>query len=172
VVVALAVGWFVTARIGNGDALAQGSAPATAVTTTAGPSPDRAVLELLPGDAQCRDQDRSTATVHCVLAGIDVDYRRVTTRAVAATYRATIGMHRTPAGSIGAPACARGGQEERAWSRPDTPRRVAGRYACRVEQGRAAMWWTVDDRGLLAHAIASNGDLASLFAWWSSHSER
>jgi hypothetical protein len=34
------------------------------------------------------------------------------------------------------------------------------------------MWWTVEDRGLLAHAIAADADLASLFAWWQSHSER
>ena len=39
------------------------------------------------------------------------------------------------------------------------PSRGVGRYACRIEQGRAAMWWTVDDRGLLAHAIAADADL-------------
>jgi hypothetical protein len=34
------------------------------------------------------------------------------------------------------------------------------------------MWWTVADRGLLAHATATDGDLGSLFSWWESNSER
>jgi hypothetical protein len=68
--------------------------------------------------------------------------------------------------------CVRGITDERTWSWPAHPRRVAGRFACRVENGRAAMWWTDADRGLLVHAVAPDEDLASLFAWWLSHSER
>jgi hypothetical protein len=58
------------------------------------------------------------------------------------------------------------------WSRPEHPRRVVGRFSCRTEQGRAAMWWTDVDRGVLAHAVAPDDDLALLLAWWCSHSER
>jgi hypothetical protein len=143
-VVVLAVAWFVTARVGDGDALAQG------------------------GDAASTPVTRPTAG-----GGIAVEYRHFAGQALEARYRTAIGSGpgagRTAAGP---PVCARGGEEERAWSRPVAPGRAVGRYACRVERGRAAMWWTVDDRGLLAHAIASNADLGSLFAWWEAHSER
>ena len=68
-------------------------------------------------------------------------------------------------------ACARGHDDERAWSRPDTPTQVAGRYRCRVATARAEMWWTVDDAGVLAHATRADGDLAALFSWWRAHAE-
>jgi hypothetical protein len=82
--------------------------------------------------------------------------------AASARYRVEVGD--VVAGD-GAPACARGQPDERAWSRPATPSVVAGRYRCVIEQGRAALWWT-NDRGELAHAVAPNRDLAALFAWW------
>jgi hypothetical protein len=49
---------------------------------------------------------------------------------------------------------------------------VAGtsqRHLSFLESGRAAMWW-IDEHGVLAHAVASNGDLAGLFAWWRAQS--
>jgi len=73
--------------------------------------------------------------------------------------------------ATGAPACAAGHAEERAWSRPSSPTAVAGRYSCRVAAGRADLWWSVDDAGLVAHATRADGDLASLFTWWRVHSE-
>ena len=75
----------------------------------------------------------------------------------------------TIAARAGPPACARGQPDERAWSRPETPDAISGRYRCRLEAGRAAIWWT-DEHGLLAHAVASDGDLAALFAWWRARS--
>ena len=30
------------------------------------------------------------------------------------------------------------------------------------------MWWT-DEHGVFAHAVAPDGDLARLFAWWRAH---
>ena len=169
---ALAAGWVVTARLGSGDALAQGGSASDETSTTRVPGADDAWRALLPVGARCRDQDRSAATRRCSAAGVDIEYRTVRARDLGVRYRAAIGAPETRRVERGAPVCARGGEEDRAWSRPDAPRRVTGRYACRIERGRAAMWWTVDDRGLLVHAIASNGDLASLFAWWASHSER
>jgi hypothetical protein len=163
----LAVAWFVTARVGNGDALAQGGDSASTLVTT--PTSSKASRRAV----QCRDQAGSTVTTRCSVDGIDVEYRRVAGRSLESEYRAAIESGLIAGHATAGPAvCARGGEEERAWSRPAAPGRAVGRYACRVEQGRAAMWWTVDDRGLLVHAIASNADLGSLFAWWEAHSER
>ena len=128
---------------------------------------------MLPAGAQCRDQHGSGSEARCSVAGIDVEYRTLPLDTVRPAFRTAVGAGPgAPAPGARPPACARGAEEERPWSRPAAPRVVAGRYACRVEQGRAAMWWTVDDRGLLAHAVAPDGDLPSLFAWWESHAER
>lgn len=166
----LAAGWFATTRIGRTSAQAATPdvtvpPPATAGTFVRSDG----LRRLLPAGAQCHDQDRRVAGTHCSVAGVDVVYRLMLPAAVQAAYLAAVGSGPT---TRGRPACARGGEEERAWSRPAAPGRAAGRYACRVEQGRAAMWWTVADRGLLAHATAVDSDLTSLFAWWEAHSER
>jgi hypothetical protein len=173
----LAVGWFETARMGRTDALTEPKDTTVLSplppTTTSGSRADAVLMHLLPAGAQCHDQDRSRAVTRCEVAGIDVDYRLVGADRVRSVYRAAIGASAgAPRPAHGPPACARGAEDERAWSRPGTPVRVAGRYACRVEQGKAAMWWTVADRGLVAHSTAPDGDLPSLFAWWESHSER
>ena len=129
--------------------------------------------DLLPSGTQCHDQGESPNAVRCTVGGIDVDYRLLGRSTLRSAFGAAVGGASSPSGPGHAPpACARGGEDERSWSRPEAPSRAVGRYACRVEQGRAAMWWTVDDRGLLVHAIAGDGDLATLFAWWESHSER
>ena len=185
-VAALAVGWLATSRLGDAPgrratrlpaAVASGGgvpnrsnrAHPVSVTTDA----DRALRASVPVGALCAYGPRSASEAHCSIGGVDVEYRLTGSAALAAGYRAAIGVKPGPASpASGGPRCARGGEEERSWSRPAAPHRAVGRYACRIEQGRAAMWWTVDDRGLLAHAIRSGGDLASLFAWWDSHAER
>ncbi|MGQ0825995.1 MAG: hypothetical protein ACT4OX_13375 [Actinomycetota bacterium] len=68
--------------------------------------------------------------------------------------------------ATGPASCAGGLPEERAWSRVAAPIRAAGRYLCRAEDGRAALWWTDERSGVLAHATRDDGDLAALFAWW------
>jgi hypothetical protein len=103
-------------------------------------------------------------------AGVDVEYSHVGRARVRAAYLEAIGTRRLP--ERGEVRCARGAPDERAWSRPAHPSRVAGRFACRSENGRAAMWWTDTDRGVLAHAVSPDADLARLFAWWLAHSER
>jgi len=128
------------------------------------------LTRLLPAGAHCHDGSRSGQELRCRLAGIEVDYRVVPIGRVLAAYASAVGTRRGTAS--GAPACARGGEEERSWSRPEAPTRTVGRYACRVEQGHAALWWTVDRLGLLAHATAPRADLASLFTWWEAHPER
>jgi hypothetical protein len=94
--------------------------------------------------------------------GIVLETWKLGAASAAARYRAEVG---DVAPGTGAPACAHGRPDERAWSRPATPTVVAGRYRCVVEHGRAALWWT-NDRGELAHAVGPNNDLAALFAWW------
>jgi hypothetical protein len=86
-----------------------------------------------------------------------------------ARYRITVGdAHAIRHGDA---ACARGAADERAWSQPSAPAAIAGRYACRAAGGRAEMWWTVDDIGLVGHATRTDGDLAALFTWWRDHHE-
>lgn len=173
-VCALAAGWLVTTRMGRTSAqTTRDRAPVGPPTPTGRATPDPSLRRFVPVGAECHDQDGSVAATRCSVAGIDVDYRMMRPDSLRATYDSDVGVGPDTRGPApAAPACARGGEEERSWSRPATPSRVAGRYACRVEKGLAAMWWTVDDRGLLAHATGGNADLTSLFRWWESHSER
>jgi hypothetical protein len=153
-VVVLAIGWVVTTRRGSGAGRAE-AAVTEPTASTASPTPT-----TLPAEGD-------------TTAGVVVRIERMPPEAVTSAYLAAIGAVSTTRGTgRGAPACSRGGEEERAWSFPTRPRRSVGRYACRIEQGRAAMWWTVDGRGIVAHAVATDADLGSLFAWWESHPER
>ena len=158
-VAALAVGWIATSRMSD-----------PGVVPAASPAPSLTV----PTPARCHDPTAREPHVDCTLDGVDIDYRlirAVSASTVNAVYGDAIGSTTSRPGS-GPPRCARGGEDERSWSRPSQPRRVAGRYACRREHGRAAMWWTVADRSLLAHAVSSDDDVSRLFVWWLVHSER
>jgi hypothetical protein len=180
-VIGLAAAWLATSRVGGvSHSVRRGSVGPSVVSrplATPAPRPSSALVALVPQGARCTDDHESAAEVRCSIAGVEVSYRSLPSSSLRAAYLAALvpglrgGSMALAAGS-GPPKCALGSEDERSWSRPSAPRRAVGRYACRVEQGRAVMWWTVDDRGLLAHATASAGDLASLFAWWESHSER
>jgi hypothetical protein len=181
---ALAVGWIATSRAGHARPAPRSARGETAQRATV-PSPVRtdanrslpALRAVVPHGARCSAGPGPGTEARCSVAGVDVDYRLLPAASLRAAYLAPLapglngGSMALGPGS-GPPVCAHGGEEERSWSRPAAPRRAVGRYACRIEQGRAAMWWTVDDRGLLAHATSSGADLTSLFAWWESHSER
>lgn len=86
-----------------------------------------------------------------------------------ARYRA-VAARGVPAPTRGAARCASGRPEERGWATPGDPDRMAGRYACRMEDGAAGLWWTADGAGVLVHAVRADGDLAELFRWWRSDS--
>jgi hypothetical protein len=101
--------------------------------------------------------------VSCEIEGVAVDAELPEPGALDTHYRQRSGAR--PAARAGGPACAAGRPDERSWSRPADPTRPVGRYRCRIEGGRAAMWWT-DERGVLAHALARDRDLARLFRWW------
>jgi len=73
---------------------------------------------------------------------------------------------------VGEPRCASGHREERGWARPERPGSAAGRYACRIEDGFASMWWTADSSGVLVHAVRTDANLAALFDWWRSEAPR
>jgi hypothetical protein len=92
------------------------------------------------------------------------------TASVEAAYRHIVGGD-DGVGARGEAECANGRTEERAWARPSDPTHAAGRYVCRVVGARAEMWWTVDDAGVLGHAIRHDGDLAALFSWWRQSNE-
>jgi hypothetical protein len=136
--------------------------PATPATMPAVVLHDTTELRArLDRSSQCVGVAAREPRVRCAIDHFDVDARLVDD--AGAAFRRAVGD--PPAGTRGAaPACAHGNAEERAWSHADAPDTPAGRYRCRIERGHAAMWWT--DGDLLVHAVARNGDLAALFAWW------
>jgi hypothetical protein len=158
-VVLLAVGWIATTRHGHGRGRAEASVVVHSAPTRSKESASTAVSTAVSTAARAAD-------------GVVVTYRKFLPVDVGTAYLASIAGSAHDGLAHGTPACSRGGEEERAWSLPRKPRRALGRYACRIEQGRAAMWWTIASRGLLAHAVAADADLALLFAWWESHPER
>ncbi len=171
--VALASGWLVLARHHDSSASPlpidpQGAASATSISSLPGAVDTGALRGYLDPGAVCTDIASAVPTVSCTLGRIRLDAQLVDTAAASAVYVARSGArvapHRGPA------ACARGSIDERAWSRPSTPAIAVGRYDCRIEGGRAAIWW-FDEHGIVAHAVAPNRDLASLFSWWVTHVE-
>jgi len=147
VVGSLVLAVLVTGRFG-GEPESEPASPPRAVSTTAVPPTPEPVA-------------RSTVD------GVDVEVREPAE--LDAAYRAVAPDDGVAA--VGPARCALGAAEERAWSRPDQPDQAAGRYRCVIVNGEASMWWTVDDRGLLARAVAADDDLATLFAWWLAHGE-
>jgi hypothetical protein len=120
----------------------------------------------VPRVRDCAGLSPARREVRCVIDGVDLDVRVLTSASVAGAYRRAAGAAVVTAQS-GSPACARGVSDERAWSTAASPDAAVGRYRCRFENGRAAMWWTRGDR--LVHAVAPDGDLAGLFSWWRTH---
>ncbi|HEY5170162.1 MAG TPA: hypothetical protein VIK54_00385 [Acidimicrobiia bacterium] len=114
----------------------------------------------------CNGLSSARREVRCVIDGVDLDVQMFDSGSVAGAYRRAAGAAVVTPRS-GPPACARGVPDERAWSTAAAPDAAVGRYRCRFEDGRAAMWWTRGDR--LVHAVASDGDLAGLFSWWRAH---
>ena len=177
-IVLLGAGWLLTTRAGESRRAAApaGADAKLAPTAPAQPAGRGALRALVPSGLTCEHAAATAAHLRCHGSGVEVEYRLVAMQALDSVYldasgsTATSPTSRSPAsGVVG---CLRNVPDERAWSRPSTPRRAVGRFACGVVRGRAAMWWTVAGRGLLAHAVARNGDLAPLFRWWLAHSER
>jgi hypothetical protein len=147
------------------SARAVARASARPTTTTAAVRPFTAAV----GDTTaCQTLAAAEPQLLCPIPNGTVTYMQVTD--LASRYRAVAGADDGVA-ERGVAACARGQQDERAWSRPAAPVEIAGRYRCRITSTRAEMWWTVDDAHVLAHATRADGDLAALFSWWRARAE-
>src|SRR5262249_35635206 len=138
---------------------AAGTSTLPASTTTGSTSDTSRLRAVLGGGTGCVDVQGGTPEVTCVIDRVRVDARLVGKASVLDAYTGAVGAR--PAARRGPPACATGHDDERAWSRPVAPTLVVGRYRCRLEGGRAAIWWT-DDHGVLAHAVAADHDLSQL----------
>ena len=168
-VAALAAGWLIVSRAHVAPAApraATGTSTLPASTTTGRTSDTSRLRAVMGAGTGCVDVHGGTPEVTCVIDRVRVDARLVGTASSLHVYSGAAGAR--PAARRGPPACATGREDERAWSRLVAPTLVVGRYRCRLEGGRAAIWWT-DDHGVLAHAVAADHDLSHLFAWWRTH---
>ncbi|HEY3831020.1 MAG TPA: hypothetical protein VGO03_01885 [Acidimicrobiia bacterium] len=96
-------------------------------------------------------------------AGIRVGVRRVPAGSTAgAVARLATGGPPAPGGA----ACARDEHGLRTWSAPVHPETVLGSVVCVRSRGQARLVWSVDHGALVLDATRSDGDIASLFAWW------
>jgi hypothetical protein len=171
----LTTAWLVIANRPHGAPVAVGAPSTTSEPPTTAQPPatsttvvlptTRAPSTTVPVSRDCRGLTSAGSAVRCVIDAVTLDVRLLSPETVAAAYRRATGV--VPAARSGPPACAHGVPDERAWSRPDAPLRAVGRYRCRLEGGRAEMWWTRGSR--LVHALAADGDLGRLFSWWRAH---
>jgi hypothetical protein len=81
---------------------------------------------------------------------------------------AFLGRRPTERGGTGPSRCANGLNDERAWSDADARATTAGRYRCTRPHGRAHIEWTDEALHVIAVATRSDGDLRSLYAWWTT----
>ena len=138
---------------------------ATSPASTRPAAVPTATLRAALGDAdRCRDVPGDEPAVRCRSEHGSVQYSRP--RSLAEAYRRAIGPNGRGGERRASSACAGGQPEERAWSRPHSPTVTAGRFACKVVDGHAHLWWTEAATGVLAHATRADGDLGALFAWW------
>ena len=148
----------------RGGSASSASAPVTAPTAETATAPvDPAPLRaLFAGNPGCADHGVDVPEVSCTIDDVRVDARLVGPVDAERLFGGSATPHTGP------PACAAGNADERTWARPAAPDVAAGRYRCRLEEGRAVMWWT-DEAGIIAHAVAPGADLARLFVWWRTH---
>ena len=113
-----------------------------------GPSPSRVVVDCTPGRGVDRLRYRAFASV--------------------ADLRAAYAVESTRSGGGGPPACAAGMPEERSWSSATLPARPVGRYRCSLVAGTARLVWTSEQALVLGLASRSDGDLRTLYQWWTT----
>lgn len=135
-------------------------APRSRSPRPAGPDPETVL------GAPCGAVAGWAAWRRCRVAGVAVVVRAVAAGSEDDLYARLAGP--PGPGAAGRSECAAGRPEERSWARAAAPARPVGRYRCRIERGRAVLWWS-DPSGLVARADAPDGDLARLFAWWTRH---
>jgi hypothetical protein len=167
---ALTGAWLVAAQRGHAGAVP--SPPVSVDSVAPQPTAPQTTGASVTGIPVGRDCGRPSAArpearpeARCVIDGVTLHAWVFPPGTVAEAYHREARADAAP--RSGPPLCARGVPDERAWSTAASPALIAGRYRCRFEHGRAAMWWTHANR--LTHAVASDGDLAGLFAWWRAH---
>ncbi len=150
------------------------SVPASTVgsTATSSTSPASPVADALAAVAVRTDKCAGLSTkrphLRCIVDGAIMEVALYTKGTVGAAFRRIAGTP-VPARS-GPAACAADEPDERSWSAASAPQNAIGRYVCRIEASRAAIWWTRGDR--LLHVEAGDPhdpDLAKLFSWWLAH---
>jgi hypothetical protein len=149
---------------------ARGVSAGALTVTTVRPADTTALRRIVPDADHCSDVPGAVAELRCWIDNVSVQYRLLGAVAAASMYRSKAGVA-APAEYSGPAACAHGAAEERAWSRPTAPTQTVGRYRCVLVSGRAEMWWTNQADGVLGHAVALDGDLGALFAWWRARPE-
>jgi hypothetical protein len=135
--------------------------------STASPIADALAAVALRTD-KCEGLSTKRPHLLCVVDGAIMEVALYTKGTVGAVFRRIAGAP-VPARS-GPAACAADKPDERAWSSASAPQNAIGRYVCRIEGSRAAIWWTRGDR--LLHVEAGDPhdpDLAKLFSWWLAH---
>jgi hypothetical protein len=167
----LAAAWLVVGHRSHASAGAELTPPAAVASSSAVATSTAPPLgvEVPPIAARrtpdCRGLSASRPEVLCVVDRVELDLRLYAPGTAAEAYTRAAGAVARP--GAGPPACAKGVSDERSWSEASSPTVAVGRYRCRLENGRAAMWWTQGDQ--VAHAVAPDRDLAALFAWWRGH---
>lgn len=78
------------------------------------------------------------------------------------------GQRRARHNGTGPSRCASGRNDERAWSSSSTPATAAGRYRCSRPHAAARIEWTDDALDVVATATRTDGDLRSLYVWWTT----
>lgn len=164
---------------GPGRATADRSATPGPASVPPGPASAGALLERVPAAlaSRCRPAPGLDPVAdEAVVCTPDGGVARLEIRSFAAPdalrarYRAVAGEEQ---GGRGAPRCAGGEPEERAWAASTDPDILSGRYACHTgdpERGDSAeIWWTADASLVIGHAVG--GDLAALFEWWRAAPE-
>ncbi len=141
--------------------------PAAAAAPTTVPATDPLALRAVstPG---CNGLSATRPHVRCTVDDVIMEVALYADATVGPALRRLAGAQMKA--RSGPASCANGEADERAWSVASAPLHAVGRYVCRLESGRAAMWWTHGDR--LLHALAGSrrdGNLARLFSWWRAH---
>jgi hypothetical protein len=189
-VVVLGVAWVAVGQRGSDGAapLPYPSAAPRPVTATTALLPPRAlgapvasvrpvavprwVPSALAATCRARASAPANVVVDCTPGRgvISLQYRGFASVGALRTAYASASARR---GGLGPSACARGAPEERSWSAPrspGSPTAAIGRYRCSLAKGRAQLVWSSEQTGALVLAIASraDGDLRSLYQWWTS----
>jgi hypothetical protein len=172
VVAVLAIAWV---WVGRGATTEPAIDPGTTAVTRPAPTVEPVVVTVprwVPDAiaATCgarRSESTGVVTVDCVPGRgvVSLQYRAFSSlTALRAAYAAAAPL----VGGAGPPGCTRGAHEERSWSAPASPSVPSGRYRCLVAGGHARLVWSNERARVLAFASRGDGDLRSLFEWWTT----